>query len=214
MGEPHLLRDWVAANTAGEILGLGVAVILALGLAQARELPPGLEILIVTGAFLVIGAYEGALVGTAQWLALRRALPGVEATSWIGATVVGAVVAWMLGRLPGALADWRAGEVAMEPLSPAVTLLLSLAAGAALGAILGIAQWLVLRRHVQHAGTWILANAVAWMCAMPLIFFAAGLPAAHASLLSIGALVLLAVGVAGAVVGVIEGVFLRRLVAH
>lgn len=213
MVEPHLLRDWIAANAAGEILGLGVAVLLAVGLAQTHTLPPGLELLIVTGAFLVIGVYEGALVGTAQWLALRRVLPRVSARSWIGATAIGATVAWILGRLPSALSDWRGGgDGAIVTTSPSMTILLSIVAGAALGAILGAAQWFVLRRHLPRARMWIVANALAWMCAMPVIFLAAALPGEHASLPAIGALVLLAVGLAGAIVGLVEGVFLRRLI--
>ena len=44
-----------------------------------------------------------------------------------------------------------------------------------------------------------------------LIFIAAGLPGAHWLLLWMVALLLAMVGVAGAVVGVIEGAFLRRL---
>ena len=206
-------RDWIAANALGELLGLGVAVVIAVAVAQTHALPPGEEILIGTAAFLVIGAYEGAIVGTAQWLVLRRALPSLRARNWIGATVAGAVVAWMLGRIPSALADWKSvsGGVGQTEPSASVILLLSAAAGAALGLILGAAQWVVLRGHVRRAGLWIGANALAWAAGMPLIFVAAGIPAPHTSTLAIGALVLVTVGVTGAVVGAIEGAFLRLL---
>lgn len=206
-------RDWIAANALGELLGLGVAVVIAIGVAQAHPLPPGEEILIVTAAFLVIGAYEGAIVGAAQWLVLRRWLPALRAKDWIAATVAGAVIAWMLGRIPSALADWNDGSGGAGQAEPgtAMILLLSAAAGAALGLILGAAQWVVLRDHVRRAGLWIGANALAWAAGMPLIFLAAGIPTAHTSALAIGALVLVTVGVTGAVVGAIEGAFLRLL---
>jgi hypothetical protein len=206
-------RDWIAANALGELLGLGVAVVIAVGVAQAHTLPPAEEILIVTAAFLVIGAYEGAIAGTAQWLVLRRLLPALRAQNWIGATVAGAVIAWMLGRLPTALADWKSvsGGVGQTAPSASEIFLLSAAAGAALGLILGAAQWVVLRGHVRRAGLWIGGNALAWAAGMPLIFLAAGIPAPHTSVLEIGALVLVTVGVTGAVVGAIEGVFLRLL---
>lgn len=213
MVERHLWRDWVAANALGEVVGLGVAVVIAIGLAQAHAIPPATEILVVTAAFLAVGAYEGAIVGAAQWLVLRRVIPSLRAKEWIGATAVGAIVAWMLGRLPSALADWKsvAGDVGQPAPSLPMVLLLSAAAGAALGLILGVAQWLVLRRYVPRAGIWIGANALAWTGGMPLIFLAAGLPSPHTSALAIGAFVMFTVAVAGAVVGAIEGAFLRLL---
>lgn len=65
MDERHLWTSWIAANAIGELLGLGVAAVIAVAIAQAHWLPPAEEILIVTAAFLVIGAYEGAIVGAA-----------------------------------------------------------------------------------------------------------------------------------------------------
>lgn len=167
----------------------------------------------MTAAFLAIGAYEGAIVGVAQWLVLRRLLPSLRAKSWIAATVTGAVVAWMLGRIPSALADWESVSGGVGQPAPSLSMIvgLSAAAGAALGLILGVAQWFVLREHVRHANLWIAANALAWAAGIPIIFLAAGIPGPHASALSIATLQLATVGVAGAVVGAIEGVFLRRL---
>lgn len=213
MSGRHLSRDWIAANAIGEMLGLGVAALIAIAVAQTHTLPPAEEILLVTAAFLAIGAYEGTVVGAAQWLVLRRLLPSLRAESWIAATVTGAVVAWMLGRLPSALADWESmsGGVGQPAPSLSVVVGLSAAAGAALGVILGAAQWFVLREHVRRAGLWIAANALAWATGMPLIFLAAGIPGPHASVASIGALLLVTVGLAGAVVGAIEAAFLRLL---
>lgn len=209
----HLFRDWIAANALGEVLGLGLAALIAIAVAQAHTLPPAEEILVVTAAFLAIGAYEGAIVGVAQWLVLRRLLPSLRAKSWIAATVTGAVVAWMLGRIPSALADWQSvsGDVGQPAPSLSMIAGLSAAAGAALGVILGAAQWFVLREHVRRARIWIGANALAWAAGMPLIFLAAGIPGPDASVVSIGALLLVTVGLAGAVVGAIEAGFLRLL---
>lgn len=205
----HLWRDWIAANALGELLGLGLAVVVTIGAARAHALPPAAEILVVTMAFLAVGAYEGAIVGAAQWLVLRRVLPSIGGKRWIGATVVGAVIAWMLGRIPSALADFSGGGAVEPPLL--VIVVLSSAAGAVLGSILGVAQWVVLRDHVRRAGVWIGANALAWAVAMPLIFIAAGIPSSHTPALAIGALALVAVGAAGMLVGAIEGAFLRLL---
>ena len=204
-----LVRNWIAANALGEILGLGLAAIVAIAVAQAHAFPPAEELLVVTAAFLVIGAYEGAVVGAAQWLVLRRVLPGIGARSWITATMAGAVIAWMLGRIPSALADAGASPGAEPPM--AIILPLSAAAGAVLGVILGGAQWFVLRDHVPRARLWIGANALAWAAGMPMIFLAAGIAGPDMSTFAIAAIVLVAVGIAGVVVGAIEGAFLIRL---
>lgn len=142
---------------------------------------------------------------------LRRVLPSLRAESWIIATTIGAVVAWMLGAIPSTLANANGGS--FEEPGLALTLLLSAAAGAALGLILGVAQWIVLRAHIRRASLWIAANAIAWTAGMPLIFLAAGIPEPHTSAIVIAALVLLSAGAAGAVVGAIEGAFLRTLLA-
>jgi hypothetical protein len=209
VNERHVWRDWTVANALGELFGLGVAGVIAIAVAKAHALPPDNELLLVTAAFLAIGAYEGAIIGTAQWLVLHRVLPVLRAKSWITATMIGAIIAWLLGRIPSALAD--AGGESREPALPMI-LLLSAAAGAVLGMILGAAQWVVLRNHVRRSGRWIVANALAWAAGMPLIFLAAGLPGPHTSTLSIAALLLVTVAIAGAVVGAIEGMFLRSLI--
>jgi len=48
--------------------------------------------------------------------------------------------------------------------------------GAAAGAVLGAAQWLVLRKHAQNAARWIGWSAAGWACAMVAIFAGATLP--------------------------------------
>lgn len=210
MSERHLWSSWIAANALGELLGLGLAGAIGIGVAQAVAIPPAAEIAIKVAAFLVIGVYEGAIVGGAQWIVLRRVLPRLDAPSWVGATIAGAVIAWMLGSIPSALAG-RAGGPAVEP-PLALVLLLSAAMGAVLGVILGAAQWVVLRRHARRAGRWIAANAAAWAVGMPVIFLATGIVGPQTPAIAIAALAALFVTIAGAVVGAIEGAFLVRLI--
>ena len=204
----HLVRDWTAANAIGELLGLGVAGAVAIAVASAQVMPPGEAILVVTAAFLVIGAYEGAIAGIAQWIVLRRVLPSLRATHWIVATMIGAVIAWMLGRIPSLVADVQGSGT--EPPFPQILLFAALA-GAALGVILGTAQWFVLRAHTPRARLWIVANAVAWSAGMPLIFAATSLVTPATPVMMVALMVLIAVTLAGAVVGAIEGAFLRRV---
>jgi hypothetical protein len=125
------------------------------------------------------GCLEGYVVGTAQWLALRRALPRLTRRAWVAASVAGAALAWALGMLPSTLMAGDGpgdggGLGALAETSDLVTYGLAAAMGLVLGPLLGWAQWLVLRRHVPGAGRWIWANAAAWALGMPLVFLGAG----------------------------------------
>ncbi|MCA1995588.1 MAG: hypothetical protein LDL41_26595 [Coleofasciculus sp. S288] len=88
-----------------------------------------------------------ATLGITQWLVLRQHIP--KAGWWILATTLGGVVALYLGSAVSFFTTsilWIGSGVV---------------GGAVGGAILGLAQWLVLRRHVSQAGWWIAASAVA-----------------------------------------------------
>jgi hypothetical protein len=109
-----------------------------------------------------------------------------------------------------------AGSPPTPPAEPPqwVTLLLAAGLGAAAGALLSFAQWLVLRGRLKRAGLWIPANMLAWACGMPVIFWGTDLAfkrsAVWQSVLFVGGAIL----VAGAVVGAIHGRFLVLLVGE
>jgi uncharacterized membrane protein YhdT len=91
------------------------------------------------------GALAGVVIGTAQWLVLRRLLPG--AAWWIAATAVGQAVGLAVGApLVG---------YGTEPRDLAVQ-------GAVTGLAIGVLQALVLRRGA--------ANGLRWALAMPLLW--------------------------------------------
>ena len=94
-------------------------------------------------------AAGGILVGVFQWLVLRRYVTG--AVRWVLASL-GAAVAGALLALGVGLFDADLGWVA----------------GAGLyGTLVGVLQWLVLRRQVARAGWWVLATTVGWVVAIP-----------------------------------------------
>ena len=92
-----------------------------------------------------------------------------------------------------------------------IVLLLAAGLGATAGAVLSFAQWLVLRKRVEHAGWWIPAYMLAWLAGMPIIFW--GIDAAQKSQPPLQAVLLLAgvLFLTGAVVGAIHGAFLVKL---
>jgi hypothetical protein len=161
-----LLTRWVVAFIGGEVVGFGLAALVAAvaGLAFGHE---HAAIAILGGA--LAGIVEGSAVGWAQWRVLRGPLPEIGRRSWIVATAAGATVAWAIGMSLGTFA-----APSEEP-PFAVVLVGAALLGAALGALLGAGQWLVLRRHVARAARWVIANALGWTIGMVIAFGGAGL---------------------------------------
>jgi hypothetical protein len=94
------------------------------------------------------GLITGLVIGVAQWLVLRQALPlnpGWNAVTGIGMAVGLAAGVALFGT-----------ENAGNPL---------LLRAALTGLLIGVAQWLLLREHVAMNGWWLLVIAGAWAIA-------------------------------------------------
>ena len=96
------------------------------------------------GAAIVGGVIVGAVIGTAEWFALRHRISWL----WIPATIVGMAVGLVAG---AALVGYGIGRADLALM------------GAVNGAAVGTAQALVLARHrVRGAVWWAVANPPAW----------------------------------------------------
>ncbi|MBN1400543.1 MAG: hypothetical protein JXA74_06880, partial [Anaerolineae bacterium] len=210
----RLWARWVLANTVGKLLGLGATFAIGAGLFSGLADAPGLGPALLSAALMTAtGALEGAIVGLAQWSVLQRALAGVQRRAWVVATILGAVVAWLLGSIPMTLTSLSSetpSSAGQEP-PQAVVLALAAAMGLAAGLILSAWQWRALRRHASGAWRWLPANALAWAVGMPLIF--AGVDWAQKAGSVAGAVLVMAgcIALAGALVGAIHGVALVTL---
>jgi hypothetical protein len=91
----------------------------------------------------------GVGVGVMQWPILFRRLPA----SW----------RWALATA-GA---WIGGSILLLATVPAG--LQSLVSGLVLGPVVGIAQWLILRREVHWSGWWIVISTIAWVTGLNLM---------------------------------------------
>jgi uncharacterized integral membrane protein len=108
----------------------------------------------------VVGALALGLVGFLQWCILRRYLDRVRWWAWVGATVLGQFAATVVVILA------LAGPLLLGALTPvvkyidpsALQFMIKLITGGLLGAVLGFAQWLALRRHLSTAVWWIPAT--------------------------------------------------------
>jgi hypothetical protein len=169
-------------------------------------------------AFLVAvasGAIEATFVGLAQWWAMHPWFPVIGRASWWFATLVGALMAYIMGYMPSTLMSLgeQASQAQAPMAEPAQWLVLLLAAllGAVGGAVLSFAQWLTMRHKISHASLWIPANMLAWMVGMTIIFW--GIDTSQ-KLSGLAWMVLFLAGVlllTGLVVGAIHGAFLVRL---
>jgi len=207
---------WVAANGLGEMFGLGLT--FAGGVAVISSLGDQQNVTAILEAFLVAvasGAIEATIIGLAQWWAMHPWFPMITRRAWWLATLVGALLAYVMGYMPSTLMSL--GEQSSQ--SPAavaepaqwIVLLLAAGLGAVGGAVLSFAQWLTMRKKVARAFLWIPANMLAWMVGMPIIFW--GIDAAQRlsglfwEILFMAGVLLLT----GLVVGAIHGVFLVSL---
>ncbi len=91
--------QWILANAIGETVGLGgtlvIGGLLLLNAQETMGVVPAAALAVLAGTFI-----EGLVVGTAQWLVLRRPIKGIRWHVWVLATAIGAFVAWTLGMIP------------------------------------------------------------------------------------------------------------------
>jgi hypothetical protein len=213
-------REWLLANLVAEALGLGATLLVGTLLLGGLESRIGLIPVVVLG--VILGALsEGGIVGSLQWLVLRRPIPSIRWREWAIATVVGAGIAWVLGWLPSVVMSFVPAQSPQTvpdstqgfDMALPVILLLAAAMGVALGAILGTAQWIALRKHTPKAGWWILANAVAWAIGMVLVFVGTSfIPDSGVVTPCIITAVVMSVALAGIAVGAIHGIALIWLI--
>lgn len=201
--------QWILANTVAETVGLGGTLLIGILLLSNAEKTVG----VIPAAVLAVLAgtlIEGTVVGTMQWLVLRRPLKSMRWRSWALATALGAFVAWTLGMIPSTfyLTGADTATTSTTPMSDLMVYALAAAMGLALGAILGVPQWLVLRRYIPKAGWWVLANALAWMLGMVIVFIGTSFIPAGEIALQVALLLLLFVVAAGATVGAVHGLAL------
>ena len=215
MMKNQLWLRWTLANAFSEMVGLGLTFLITGLVFSSMDGLGTLTSILLSFAFAVAsGAVEATCVGLAQWWAMRPWFPGIERFAWWRGTMIGALIAYVLGYLPSTIMNIGEATASSTPMVEPpqwIVLLLAAGMGAIGGAVLSFAQWLVMRGKVKRAGAWIPANMLAWTFGMPVIFW--GIDMAF-KMYAVWQSVLLMAGtlfVAGAIVGGIHGLFLVRL---
>lgn len=206
---------WVGANALGELFGLGLTFVIT-GLVFSRlDNQQTITAILLSFVFAVIsGAVEATIVGLAQWWAMHPWFPTIEKFAWWRGTLVGALIAYVLGYLPSTLMSMGEATAQSAPVAePSQWIVLLLAAGMGVvgGAVLSFAQWLAIRGKVKRAGLWIPANMLAWLFGMPVIFWGIDLAFKMSALWQSILLMAVTLLLTGAIVGAIHGRFLVSL---
>jgi len=215
MSRNQLWSRWTLANALSELLGLGLTFLITGFVFSKLDSQQTITSILLTFILAVAsGAIEATFVGLAQWWAMRPWFPMIERFAWWRGTIIGALIAYVLGYLPSTLISMGEATASSAPMAePAqwVVLLLAAGMGAVGGVVLSFSQWLVMRGKVKRAGLWIPANMLAWFFGMPVIFWgidlAFNMPAIWQAVLLMGGTLF----IAGTIVGGIHGVFLVRL---
>ena len=215
MTNHQLWNRWTLANALSEMIGLGLTfAITGLFFSSLGEQNTLTSILLSFAVAVLSGAVEATFVGLAQWWAMHPWFPAIERFPWWRGTLVGALLAYVLGYLPSTLMSMgEAGAPSAAVAEPPqwVVLLLAAGMGAVGGAVLSFAQWLAMRGRVERAGIWIPANMLAWLFGMPVIFWGIDLAFKMTALWQSVLVMAVMLFAAGAVVGWIHGLFLVRL---
>lgn len=146
-----LWLEWMVATLIGYTIGILAILPWMVNLAYAAQ--PGWS----TG--LMGGTILGGAVGVAQWLVLRRHAEQVG--WWIVATIAGFMVGLGIGMPLADTGFMPTGAALRVAYNTGMT-------GAIVGVVLGLFQWVVLRRFIPSAALWIVASALGWMVGMGL----------------------------------------------
>lgn len=215
MNKNQLWSRWTLVNAFSELFGLGLTfLITGLVFSKLDRLGTMTGILLSFVLAVASGAIEATFVGLAQWWAMSPWFPSIERFAWWRGTMIGALIAYVLGYLPSTLMNMGEATASSAPMVEPpqwIVLLLAAGMGAVGGAVLSFAQRLVMRGKVKRAGAWIPANMLAWTFGMPVIFWGIDMAFKMSALWQSVALMALTLFIAGAIVGGIHGLFLVRL---
>ncbi len=160
---------WVIATAIGSIIGgaMSGAVVFGGETRFADVTSPMIGVIAMASTDVVAFGLYGAVIGIAQWLALRRAI--ARSGWWVAATTGGWAIA---GIVSGALSGTFGGRLTgVGPDAGSIGVAVSVAGSiAALFFLPGTLQWLVLRRQARRAGWWVLAYAGGFLVAVAVSF--------------------------------------------
>jgi hypothetical protein len=141
---------WTLVTILGLVLGIVISLLVISAISKIANTDED-----TIGIFIILPSI-GFSVGFLQWLKLRRRVSW--ASMWIWVTAAG----WMIS-IPLALSlySWLQSISA----STFVDVWGKTIQATMIAILIGVIQWLLLRRHISRAGWWIFANLIGWNAA-------------------------------------------------
>ncbi|MCB0589423.1 MAG: hypothetical protein KDD06_29335 [Phaeodactylibacter sp.] len=205
--------NWIFNDAVGIFLGIAAAAgILSLEsqwLGQPGTVAGKAEGMVIA---LVGGLIAGSILAWFQWRILKRSYPALSWKRWWGNTVLAFMASWILAILPSVSysADNPIQEIVTPLGIPVYTLIYgSIMFGAVMGALIGFAQWLELRRYRDDASEWIGMNVFGWSLGMFLLTLLGFIFYGQVSVLLLSGII--GALIAALCVAVITSVFFQRL---
>jgi hypothetical protein len=201
---------WVVATVVGVLVGMGIA-----GIASIIASNLGYASTVVL--FHLVGALQGMALGFTQWLVLRRYVKHVG--WWIVVTAIAAILAWLIGLKVIVVLTLIFYDGVMTQTGSLTLLKAVFFLGSWIGAVLGLAQWFVLRTHVRNGIGWVFVNALAWGLGLLVVWMGTTWMKPGEFTIETALVYMATGGIVGVVVGSITGIALvwllkRRLLRH
>ena len=212
MKRNEFLIQWVLYSSFGELLGFGFAALSGFFIASVLgcedimlNQSPWLPILIM----VVAGFVEGCILGIIQAVPLLKAFPLVSKLRWTILTGTGGAIAWGIGTLVGPLLSEKYfTNISFVSVLVAISMLVVLAG------ILGITQWIELKKHFTDSWKWIVYTIVGWGIGLSISFIGTSTITENTPIMWTIPISLLSGFLMGAAASFVTGLYLRVKLAE
>jgi hypothetical protein len=153
-----LLARWVVVNAAAYVVVVvgGVALEL-LASATTSELASDHRWVAVVLVAVIGAGFHGFVLGRWQWRILVTRIPGLQRRHWVIATLVPALVVWLLAIAPGAVDILAQGGDTLAAFKNGFIQAI------VLGPLIGLSQATTLRDHTTRWRWWFAANMTTYL---------------------------------------------------
>jgi hypothetical protein len=154
----RLLGRWIAVNaTAYVVIVVGGVALEQLASGTTKDLADDHRVLAVLVIALLGGGFQGLVQGRWQWRILRRRVPALPRRLWVIATLVPALIVWLLSIAPGAVDTLAMGGDSLSAFKNGFMQAL------VLGPLIGLSQMTALRDVTTRWRWWFAANITTWL---------------------------------------------------
>jgi len=154
----RLLASWVVVNAlAYAVIVVGGVVLEQLASETTKQLAADRRVLAVVLVAVIGATFHGFVLGRWQWGILVRRLLGLRRRQWVIATLVPALLVWLLAIAPGAVDILSQGGDTLSAFKNGFIQAL------VLGPLIGLSQATALRDHTMRWMWWFAANLTTYL---------------------------------------------------